>query len=140
MHTQVYRKCLFHLSIVGISISILVGFYDLIFGYIWETIHLILEVIEMGLDNFIEHTFHLELHETQLIVFYIMLAIGGILIYVTWKILVYFCKDFNVNFKSEWLELKTAISLDWQALSAFERLILLSVFVLINYLLSFLLF
>ncbi len=140
MHTQVYRKCLFHLSIVGTSISILVGFYDIIFGYIWETIHLILEVIEMGLDNFIEHTFHLELHETQLIVFYIMLAIGGTLIYVTWKILVYFCKDFNVNFKSEWLELKTAISLDWQALSTIERVIFFSVFVLINYLLSFLLF
>ncbi len=140
MHTQVYRKCLFHLSLFGVIISILVGFYDVIFGYFWEAVHLILEMIEMGLDNVIEHTFDLELHETQLIVFYIMLVMGGIIIYLTWKLLVYLCRDFNVNFKSEWMELKTALSLDWQALSGVEKFIAICLFIAVNYLLSFFLF
>lgn len=140
MHTQVYRKCLFHLSLLGIIVSLLVGFYDIIFGYLWEGIHLVLEVIELGLDRLIEHTFHTELRETQLIVFYIMLGVGGILTYFTWKILVYFCKDFNQNFKDELIELKNAVVIDWQALSTVERLIYISLFISINYLLSFLLF
>ena len=61
--------------------SILVGFYDVIFGYLMEFIHLLFEVVEISLDRLIEHFFETELHETQMIVFYILLVLGGFLIF-----------------------------------------------------------
>ena len=79
MHSK-YIKNLHSISACsGVAISILVGFYDVILGYIWEIIHIVLEIIEITLDGLIEHSFETEVHETQVIVFYIMLAIGGFL-------------------------------------------------------------
>lgn len=60
---------------------------DAIFGLLLELVHLLLELthlvfelVESALDHLVEHTFHTETRETQLIVFYIMvtLALGGL--------------------------------------------------------------
>ena len=140
MHTHIYQKLLFHLSLFGVAISILVGFYDVIFGSLWEAIHLILEIIEMSLDKLIEHVFKTGLQETQLIVFYIMLSTGGVLIYLAWKLLVQMFSSVSHNLDQEWSEFKNAVTTDWQAMSMTNRVIFISAFFLINYLASFLLF
>lgn len=140
MHTQVYLKCIFHLSLFGIAISVLVGFYDVIFGYLLEFIHIILEIIELNLDKLVEHFFETELHETQLIVFYVMLVVGGVLIFLVWKALVYLFRDFGQNLNNEWTDLRAAITSDWQSMPMTNRVIFIAVFLLVNYLASFLLF
>lgn len=140
MHRQIYLKFTFHLSLLGILVSILVGLYDVIFGSIWEFCHLVFEVVEMGLDRVVEHTFETEVHETQLIVFYILLTIGGFLIYFAWKILVEIAKGIGHVFSNEWAELKTAVISDWGAMSMTNKIFLISIFLLVNYLASFLLF
>jgi flagellar biosynthesis protein FlhB len=140
MHRQIYQKFIFQLSLFGIAISILVGLYDVIFGYLWEFIHIILEVIELSLDRLIEHIFETDLHETQLVVFYIMLVIGGVLIFLVWKVLVYLFRNVSQNLKNEWAELRAAITTDWQKMSMTNRVICITVFLVANYLASFLLF
>lgn len=140
MHTKVYNKFIFHLSLFGITASILVGFYDVIFGSLWEFIHLILEFIEQILDDLVEHTFGTGLQETQMIVFYIMLVMGGVLIYLVWKVLVNLFRGVGQNLNNEWTDLRTAITSDWQGMSMTNRVIWISVFLLVNYLASFLLF
>lgn len=140
MHTKVYNKCIFHLSLFGITASILVGFYDVIFGSLWEFIHVILEVIEQVLDDLVEHTFGTGLQETQMIVFYIMLAVGGALIYLAWKVLAHLFREVGQNLNNEWTDLRTAITEDWQAMPMTNRVIWISMFLLVNYLASFLLF
>lgn len=140
MHSQTYQKFIFHLSVFGITISILVGFYDVIFGSLWEFIHIIFEIIELSLDRLVENIFDTELHETQLIVFYIMLVIAGTLIYLVWKVLVQVFSGVSQIFKQEWSELKDAITTDWQGMSMTNRVFVISLFLLINYLASFLLF
>ncbi len=140
MHKQIYQKVLFHLSLFGIGVSILTGFYDLIFGSLWEFIHIIFEVVELGLDKLIEHIFETGLHETQLIVFYILLTIGGVLIYFLWKALVHFADLLKLGFKDDWSEFKEAATTDWGAMSLANRVILIVVFLLLNYLATFLLF
>lgn len=140
MHSQTYLKFIFHLSVFGIAISILVGFYDVIFGSLWEFIHIIFEIIELSLDRLVEDIFDTELHETQLIVFYIMLAIAGILTYLVWKGLVQVSSGASQIFKHEWSELKNAVTTDWHSMSMTSRAIVISLFLLINYLASFLLF
>ena len=140
MHSQTYQKFIFHLSVFGIAISILVGFYDVIFGSLWEFIHIIFEIIELSLDKLVEDIFDTELHETQLIVFYIILAIAGTLTYFVGKVLVQVFSGVSQIFKQEWSELKDAITTDWQGMSMTNRIIIISLFILINYLASFLLF
>ncbi|MEQ1738697.1 MAG: hypothetical protein HOP36_13835 [Methyloglobulus sp.] len=140
MHSQTYQKFIFHLSVFGITISILVGFYDVIFGSIWEFIHIIFEIIELSLDRLVEDIFDTELHETQLIVFYIILAIAGTLTYLVWKVLVQVFSGVSQIFKQEWSELKDAMTTDWQGMSMTNRIIVISLFILINYLASFMLF
>jgi hypothetical protein len=61
---------------------------DAVFGLLLEISHLILElvhflfeIIESALDHLVEHIFHTETRETQIIVFYLMMAIGLAAIY-----------------------------------------------------------
>jgi len=140
MQNNIYRKCLFHLSLLGVAASILVSFYDVIFGSLLEFFHLIFEVVEMGMDRVVEHFFDTDLHQTQLIVFYILLTIGGFLIYFAWKVLATMCSGLAKNIYADWSELVAAMARDWKAMSMINRVILVSVFLLVNYLASFLLF
>lgn len=140
MNTHIYRKFIFYLSLFGIAISILVGFYDVIFGSLWEFTHLILELIELVLDRLVENIFGTDLQETQLIVFYIMLIIGGSLIYLVWKALALLLSGVGQSLSKEWTELRAAITEDWEAMPLTNRVIWISMFLLVNYLASFLLF
>jgi hypothetical protein len=141
MHNrQIYQKFIFHLSLFGTAISLLVNFYDVIFGYLFESLHIVFEVVEMGLDKLIEHTFKTELHQTQLIVFYILLVAGSVLIYFLWKVLVELCSGTGAWLSSELTELKGAISQDWSGMTITHRVMYISIFILVNYLISFLLF
>ncbi len=44
-------------------------------------LHLVFEYLEMGLDHLIEHYFHTGLHETQIIVFYMLVTFGFVALY-----------------------------------------------------------
>jgi hypothetical protein len=125
---------------LGVVASILVNFYDVIFGSVMEFLHLIFEIVEMGLDKVVEYIFETELQETQLIVFYMLLAIGGILIFLVWKVLVKMFGGVSQAVHKECSELKTELVTDWQGMSITNRVILVIVFLLVNYLASFLLF
>jgi hypothetical protein len=140
MHRQIYQKLLFHLSLFGITSSILVGFYDVILGSVFEFCHLIIEVVEIALDRLIEYIFHTDPRQTELIVFYILLSIGSVLIYWVWKLLVQILSGVGQNLKMDWTELKDTVIEDWQSLSMMNRVIWISAFLLVNYLASFLLF
>lgn len=128
------------MSLFGLTISVLVGFYDVIFGYLFEFCHLIFEIIEMALDRLVEETLHTELHETQLIVFYVLLVIGGVTIYFVWKALVIFTGTITHSFGQDWVILKEAVISDWEAMTITRKLTWICVFLLFNYLISFLFF
>ena len=140
MHRQTYQKVTFHLSILGIAFSILVGFSDVIFEHSIELFHILFEVIESGLDHFIEHVFETELRETQVIVFYVLLVLGGGSFYFVWKVLVRMVSGAELFMSNEWTELKDAVIEDWEELTIEKRIILISALLLFVYLASFLLF
>ena len=48
-------------------------------------LHLVFEFIEMGLDHVIEHHFETGLHETQVIVFYVLITFGLVALYFFWR-------------------------------------------------------
>ena len=140
MHKAIYQKVTIHLSLLGITLSILVGFYDVIFGSLFEFCHTIFEIIEMGLDWLVEHLFRTNLRQTEIIVFYLMLTLSAVLIYVVWKALVDACNGTCDYLREEWVEFKNAVAQDWGEMTTTNRIILISVFLLVNYLASFLLF
>jgi hypothetical protein len=132
MHKQIYRKFFYHFSIFGIALSVLTGFYDVIFHSLFEIVHLFMELLEQMLDSVIEHSFHTELHETQLIVFYILLAFGGFMAFLMWKILAAACSKTGKKLNVDWLELKTSATADWQNLSTSQKLLGVGVFIGVN--------
>jgi hypothetical protein len=47
-----------------------------LFEVVLHILHVAFEFLEMGLDHYIEHHFHTGTHETQIIVFYVLVILG----------------------------------------------------------------
>jgi hypothetical protein len=54
----------------------LVGLFDLFIENFIEAMHLLFELIEYNLDHLVEFLFHTNVHDTQTIVFYIIIGLG----------------------------------------------------------------
>lgn len=50
-------------------------------------LHIAFELLEMSLDHLIEHSFHTGVHETQVIVFYIIVGFGFVGLYFLWRMI-----------------------------------------------------
>jgi PilZ domain len=64
------------LSAPAQAFGLLVGLAHHLLEIILHILHLAFEVVESGLDHFIEHHFHTGTHETQVIVFYVLVTVG----------------------------------------------------------------
>lgn len=137
---SVYYRILFHSSLLGILLSLLVYSYDSIFGTLLHSIHLFMEVLEQLLDNFIEHQFHTDRRQTQFIVFYTLLVFGGVMLVLCFRYLVTLCRRCCCLAKQDYLDLKNVALNDWSALSTLHKVLWVGGLVLVNYLFSFLLF
>lgn len=71
-----YKSLVFKLSVIGMVISMMMAFGDIVISSLWEGLHITFEVIEVILDNLVEHIFSTGVHDTQIIVFYLMITIG----------------------------------------------------------------
>jgi hypothetical protein len=65
---------------------------DVVFGLLAELahlliecVHLLFEIFESWLDHMVEHHFHTGTRETQLIVFYLMVAMASVGLYFLWR-------------------------------------------------------
>ena len=65
-------------TIPDIIFELLVECIHLLIESIEEIAHLVFEGVESMLDNVIEENFHTEMHETQIIVFYIIMSVLSI--------------------------------------------------------------
>lgn len=54
---------------------------DLVFDLLTQLMHGFFELLEYSLDLLIEHVFHTDRHTTQVIVFYILIAAVGLVVY-----------------------------------------------------------
>lgn len=118
MILSINRKAAFGLILIGIVIVILM--FDTIFELLLELIHMSFEVIELSLDRLIEHLFHTDLHDTQIIVFYLMWAMAGYPLYRLYKLLRTLprrYREFKEDLAAGWSQLKKEILAYWQDLS-----------------------
>jgi hypothetical protein len=90
MTTLTYPKKL-HINYL-ILVASAVVMPDMVFGVLAELAHLLLEgahllfeLFESWLDHTVEHHFHTGTRETQLIVFYLMVAMASVGLYFLWR-------------------------------------------------------
>jgi len=119
MILSINRNVAYGLILTVIVIVILM--FDTVFGLFLELIHVSFEFVEEMLDILIEQLFHTDLHDTQVIVFYLMWAIAGYPLYRLYKLLRTMprrYREFKEDFVSAWLQLKKEILAYWQDLPA----------------------
>jgi hypothetical protein len=141
-----YRKILYGLALIGIVITITMP--DVIIGLLFELAHLFFELlyevadisfewIETLLDNIIEHLFHTELHQTQTIVFYLIVGIALFPLYYLWQMLSRLFFRLKETLLAAWTLCKVRATLYWQDLSLIDKIKLIVITAGAIYLTSF---
>lgn len=117
-----YRKIVY--GSILIATALIIAIPDVIGELLLEFADILFESIESALDTLVDHIFHTDLHQTQVIVFYLLLflAIGGL--YCLWLVLAPFCRQCKENLLVFCSEQKTRYSLYWNQLSSIQKIIL----------------
>jgi len=144
MISTTYRKFLFYgLALIGIVIMITMP--DVVIGFLFEVVHfffellfIIFEWVESTLDKLVEHLFHTELHETQTIVFYLMVGIVLLPLYYLWRMLLRLFFRLKETLLAAWTLNKIRANLFWQNLSLIDKIKWIAITIGAIYLASFL--
>ena len=129
---------------------------DVVIGLLTETIHLVFELlfevadisfewIETFFDHLVEHLFHTELHQTQIIVFYTLMALIAYPLYYLGCILRRFFFRLKETLPVSWALYKARAMLlgqdvvfYWQDLSLIDKIKWVAITASVCYLASFL--
>lgn len=134
MTSITFKQIIYRLSILGVIMGILVNTYDILIGTFLETLHILFEVIEVLLDNVVEHLFHTGVHETQIIVFYILIVGGIAIVYGLSHVLANFYHNL-INMCRSGVDTcrscKVSVNLYWQELSLLRKITWVACMILI---------
>jgi hypothetical protein len=122
-----------YLKIWGlISLALIVVFPDVVFdtttsilGYLFDHLvefgHILFESIEMVLDHVIEGIFETDLHSTQTIVFYVLLAIGIYILYLIGRLILRFYRRCKLAWSNFWAHHQLNVMAYWRELTLLEK-------------------
>jgi hypothetical protein len=83
MKLKAHRKIIVQAALIGILISA----YDVLLHSLLTFAHIAFEWFELGLEELIEHVFHTTRHQSQIIVFYLLLSAILFGLYRLWHVL-----------------------------------------------------
>ncbi len=149
-----YQKIIYGLVLLGIVVMVTIPdmvielsteLFHLIFELIFEVADVTFESVETMLDNVIEHLFHTGLHDTQIIVYYVIVSVLAYPLYRLVRVLLrYLFRILTAipikyaDYKNQWLLLRQDISYYWQKLPFISKLKWVLITTSILYLASFL--
>jgi hypothetical protein len=132
-------------SMVLIGIVLLMTMPDVVMGFLFELVHfffellfIVFEWVESTLDKVVEHLFDTELHETQTIVFYLMVGIVLLPLYYLWRMLLRLFFWLKKTLPATWTLNKIRVTLFWQDLSLIGKIKWIAITAGAIYLASFL--
>ena len=139
-----YRKVIqYGLAIIGIVIILTMP--DVLMGLLFELVHfffellfIIFEWVESTLDKLIEHLFHTELHETQIIVFYLIVCILLLPLYYLWRMLKRLFFWMKESVPATWALYKIRVIMYWQESSLIDKIKWIAITAAAIYMASFL--
>lgn len=127
MNSIPYRKAVNYFFFAAIVALIILP--DMVFGLVlgivhivFELVHMLFEYVEVILDHIVEHIFETDLHQTQVIVFYLMLSIAVVGLYYLWQLLPQVYHQTKENLFDLWLEQKTFVILFWREQSLIDKI------------------
>jgi hypothetical protein len=118
-----YQKTLYGLALIGIVIMItipdviielLIEFIHIVFELLFEVADIAFEWVETLFDHLVEHLFHTELHDTQIIVFYTLMSIIAYPLYYLGRILLRLVFRLKETLPVSWALYKARVMLFWQ--------------------------
>jgi hypothetical protein len=146
MFSKEYRIVLYTVILIGIAIMLIIP--DVVMGLLFEVVHLFFEILyisfewlESILDTIVEHLFHTELHETQIIVFYVIMGVVAVPLYYLWRMLmrvIVQLKQTSHRTQDAFHLYRAQASLYWQNLPFYFKIIMTVFSAGILYLSSFL--
>jgi hypothetical protein len=143
MISPTYRKIFYGLVLIGVVIMITMP--DVLMGFLFELVHLFFEVlfisfewIETLFDHIVEDLFHTELHQTQTIVFYLLVGLFVFPLYYLWRILRRLSFRLKEMLLEEWALNKIRATDYWRDSSLIGKIKLIVIILGAIYLASFL--
>jgi hypothetical protein len=144
MISKTYIKFIqYGLSLIGIVI--IVTMPDVVMGFLFELAHLFFELlfiafewVESTLDKLVEHLLDTELHETQTIVFYLMVGIISWPLYYLCRMLMRLFFRLKETLPEAWALYKIRATSFWQDLSLIGKIKWIAITACVIYLASFL--
>ena len=149
-----YQKIVYGLVLLGIVVMITIPdmvialsteLLHLVFELLFEMADVIFETVETMLDHLVEHLLHTELHDTQVIVYYIMVSIVAYPLYRLARVVLRYLLRLLVaisikwaDYKTQWLLLRQDIIYYWQNLPFISKFKWVLIATGILYLASFL--
>ncbi len=115
--------------------DLLSGLLHFLFVNILHFLHLAFEFVELNLDKLVEHLFETELHQTQVIVFYIIASFVLYGFYRLCRALPPFCRQCKKNQIVYWSRKKASWLFYWREQSLFNKikLVVIAVAVITGY-------
>jgi len=129
-----------------IAVATVITLPDVVFGLLSEMLHFLFEMllefshlafefIESNLDHLVEHLFETDVHQTQIIVFYIIVPFVFYGFYQLWCVVPPFCRRCKQQQIAYWSRKKANLLFYWREQSSLEKLklIVISVAVIACY-------
>jgi hypothetical protein len=133
-----YQKIIYGLGLLGIIVLVTVPdmvielsteLFHLVFELIFEVADVTFEAVETMLDHLVEHLFHTGLHDTQIIVYYVIVSLLAYPFYRLMRVLFRFLFRLTTtipikyaDYKIQCLLLRQDISYYWQKLPFISKL------------------
>ncbi len=112
------RKILIQFILIGIVITM----YDVLLDSLFSIVHITFEWFELALEELIEHIFHTNRQQSQIIVFYLLWSMVLFGLYYLWRALPGLCRRFKEQLIAAGSEYKSYITSYWREQSSIQRI------------------
>lgn len=133
----------FDLVVVACLVLALV-MYDVTIDILLETLHFVFEIfhnmfewLELGIEHSVEHLFHTNRHGSQIVTFYILVALILWGLSYLWKALPAIYQWLSRTLLSIWARRKTQFQIYWQLMTPLHKLAVFMTALMVAYLASF---
>jgi hypothetical protein len=127
MNPIIHRKIIYGLALIGIVVMITMP--DVVIGFLFELVHVFFELlfilfewVETLFDHIVEDLFHTELHQTQTIVFYLLVGLFVFPLYYLGRMMLRLFFRLKETLLEEWALNKIRATLFWQDLSLIDKI------------------
>ncbi len=105
-----------------ILICIVITLYDVMLDSLFSIVHITFEWVELALEELIEHIFHTNRQQSQIIVFYLLWSIALYGLYRLWRTLPCLYNRYKEQLVSVSLRYKSNIGRYWREQSSIQRI------------------